>query len=222
MNLKKVLLLSAITFNFLLLSSVNEATANPSDANTSNELVEMFACRQEINPEKRLACYDKTVGQFENAQSEGEILTISKEEIENVKKDSFGFSIPSLPKLNGLFSDSKRAQANDQNDLTAPVGQAKSAEIKKEVIKVNPKREEIAQIKEVSIPIVKTQSFGYKKTRLFLENGQVWQTKETVKLRIPKIRKDNLPIAVIRKGALGSFLLQINGSGRAVLVTRVR
>ena len=45
---------------------------------------------------RRLACYDESVGRLEAAEAAGEVTTISKSEVEEIERDSFGFSLPSI------------------------------------------------------------------------------------------------------------------------------
>ncbi len=187
----------------------------------SSELAEVFACRSLPNDAERLACYDATIEQFAKAQEDGEVFTVSKEQIQNVERDSFGFNIPSLPILSGLFGGNadKAPKSNPLTDAVEVAKTTKGIAAPKSMKDVLP---ETAEVKQINLEIVKLQTFGYKKTRLFMSNGQVWEQLDAIDLKIPKIRESNRPVAEIRKGALGSFNMQINGSGRAVKVKRVR
>lgn len=200
--------------------------AQTSKTTETNELTAVFVCRAETNPQKRLACYDSAVGRFEEAQSKGDLVTISKQQVESVKKDSFGFNIPSIPKLSGLFggnkSKPKDSSSPKDNPLTRPVEAQKSAERPDMPAKIQPKPDKKTEITELKASIQKTQTFGYKKTRFFLDNGQVWEQIGTYDVRVPKKRNGIAPTAVIQKASLGSFILRINGKGSAVRVKRVR
>jgi len=59
----------------------------------------IYACAEKTDDAARLACYDTAVGRLKIAEEAGEVTTISRAEVEEVRRDSFGFSIPSLPKL---------------------------------------------------------------------------------------------------------------------------
>nr|WP_070959497.1 hypothetical protein [Hyphomonas sp. Mor2] len=59
----------------------------------------IYACAEIADDAQRLACYDETVGRFEAAEAAGEVTTISKSEVEEIKKDSFGFALPSIPRI---------------------------------------------------------------------------------------------------------------------------
>lgn len=189
----------------------------------TNELTAVFECRDVTDAMKRLACYDNAVGRFEEAQEQGEIVTISKKQVEAVEKDSFGFNLPSLPSLGGLFKSSPKSNAKRDNPLTDPVGETKTVE-RTEIPKTvkPPVVLEESTIKEVELNIEKTQTFGYKKIRFFLENGQVWEQVDTRNIRVPKVRNGNANTVKIQKASLGSFLLRVNGKGSAIRVRRVR
>lgn len=59
----------------------------------------VYACASLAEDTERLACYDAAVGRLKAAEEAGEITTVSRAEVEEVQKDAFGFSLPSLPKL---------------------------------------------------------------------------------------------------------------------------
>lgn len=59
----------------------------------------VYACAGIATDAERLACYDGAVGRLKAAEDSGELATVSREEVEQVRKESFGFAIPSLPSL---------------------------------------------------------------------------------------------------------------------------
>lgn len=59
----------------------------------------VYACTAIEDDTERLACYDGAVGRLQAAEAAGEVTTVTRKEVEQVQKDSFGFSIPSLPSL---------------------------------------------------------------------------------------------------------------------------
>lgn len=194
-----------------------------------DELQAIFACKGLTNPQERLACYDSSVERFEAAQESGEVVTVSKTEIEKVERDAFGFNIPSLPNLGTLFGGGDKAEKSvknspKKNDLTDPVTEAlakpaPSSTSQSSSVLSTPK---VSDIKTVTLDIRKTTEFGYKKTRFFMSNGQVWEQADSLKVRIPKVRNGKTNTATISKAALGSFMLRINGKGSAIRVRRVR
>lgn len=229
-----------LKWNILRLSLFIFASANmvamPASAQSSaqpDELQAIYACKSISDAQKRLACYDNSVGRFEAAEKSGEVVTVSKTAIEKVERDAFGFNIPSLPSLGGLFGGGKNKSTADKkpkaNPLTdAPISEpAKSAELKPTPVAptVPPeksKRPESSKVTEVTLEIRKTTEFGYQKTRFFMSNGQVWEQSDSSKVRIPKVRNGKNNSATISKASLGSFFLRVNGKGPAVRVRRVR
>lgn len=228
MQTAKYFALLAISFSTLLcFTSVTYAQS----AAQPDELQAIYACKSITDPQKRLACYDSSVGRFEAAEKSGEVVTVSKTAIEKVERDAFGFNIPSLPSLGGLFGGKNKTSAVDKkpkaNPLTAAVvpPSAQSADLKpthEEPKLTKPVRPETSKVTEVTLDIRKTTEFGYKKTRFFMSNGQVWEQADGLKVRIPKVRNGEKNTAEISKAALGSFFLRINGKGSSIRVKRVR
>ena len=189
-----------------------------------DELQAIYACKTIVNPQDRLACYDSSVGRFEAAERSGEVLTVSKAAIENVEREAFGFNIPSLPSIGKIFGGGSSDKTKKESDLTAPVKQA-TREIEGAKTQKAPtltSGPEMSKIEGVTLDIRKTTEFGYKKTRFFMTNGQVWEQSDTARVRIPKKSGGSLNTAEISKAALGSFLLKINGKGAAIRVRRVQ
>ena len=79
-----------------LLGSITLPTvAQTTDISTST----VYACVDLTDDAQRLECYDSAVGRLKAAEETGEVVTVTREQVENVKRDTFGFSMPSLPKL---------------------------------------------------------------------------------------------------------------------------
>ena len=72
----------------------------------------------------------------------------------------------------------------------------------------------------VEMAIRGTRRVGYNTTVFYMENGQVWRQSDTTAVNVPNGDEGN--IAQIRQGAMGSYLLRINGRGRAIRVRRER
>lgn len=92
--------LIAGTVTTLFLISGLPVWAQSDDGLKTPEVLEaLFACKTIASPEERLACYDEGVGRVEQAQSSGDLVAIDKESAQQIKRESFGFNIPSLPKI---------------------------------------------------------------------------------------------------------------------------
>jgi hypothetical protein len=86
-----------VVLSALLLGPAGLVAHAQDDAPISTEAI--YACAEIAEDAERLACYDETVGRFEAAEAAGEVTTISKAEVEELQKDSFGFSLPSIPRI---------------------------------------------------------------------------------------------------------------------------
>nr|WP_321441906.1 hypothetical protein [uncultured Hyphomonas sp.] len=88
------------------------------DVSTSD----VYACKEIAADTERLACYDAAVGRLKAAEEAGEVKTFTRKEVEEVKRDSFGFSIPSLPKLAfGGKDDSGKSKSDELKEVTFPI-----------------------------------------------------------------------------------------------------
>ena len=103
-----------------LLAAVSLAAlpALAEDVSTSD----VYACKDIAADTERLACYDAAVGRLKAAEEAGEVKTFTRKEVEEVKRDSFGFSIPSLPKLafGGKDADGKD-KSDELKEVTFPI-----------------------------------------------------------------------------------------------------
>ena len=59
----------------------------------------VYACAEIGDDTERLACFDAAVGRLKQAEETGEVVTVTRDQVKEVERDSFGFNLPSLPKL---------------------------------------------------------------------------------------------------------------------------
>lgn len=55
---------------------------------------QLVACRQIADSAARLACYDRQVAAFEQAESAGEVVLADRKQVEETQRGLFGFAIP--------------------------------------------------------------------------------------------------------------------------------
>jgi hypothetical protein len=73
------------------------ASAKPQPAPTSAAVVQAVVdCRKIDDPTQRLACYDGAVAVMSNAQTSGDLVTLDRKQRQAVRKQAFGFTLPSL------------------------------------------------------------------------------------------------------------------------------
>lgn len=94
----------------LLAASFLAAAFAGSAAAQSASLENVLACKAIEAPLERVACYDEAVGRLEAAEAAGEVAVVTRADVEKVQRESFGFSIPSLPALTGFGGGDKKAE----------------------------------------------------------------------------------------------------------------
>ena len=87
------------TFAWTALAASAFALASPVTAQETASTDAVYSCAEIEDIEERLACYDEAVGRLQEAEDAGEIATVTREEVEEAERESFGFSLPSLPSL---------------------------------------------------------------------------------------------------------------------------
>ena len=224
----KFISIPTAAFTIVFLGSQNshgQSTSSPSS------LSEIYACAGIADSTARLACYDASVGRLETAEKSGDIVTLSRSDINQAKKDSFGFRNDQASTIDLL---TKSETPTKSTEFTKPDAKIKDKQDKKALKKAEKakKKAEKAKKKEqtasldvenldqVRLEIAQTKTFGYEKTRFFLTNGQVWDQIDSVKVRVQRVKDGNPNVAEIKKAALGSFFLRINGKGRAIRIRR--
>lgn len=106
----------------------------------------IYDCAAISDDTARLNCYDAAVGILKSAEEAGEITTVSRSDVEKVQRESFGFSIPSLPKLALPKLGAGKDKVDDNGQLAA-----------------------------VNFAVASIRRDPYKKIILTLENGQIWR-----------------------------------------------
>lgn len=81
----------------------------------TNPLSAIYACTAIADDAQRLNCFDRNVPVLQEKEAKKEIITIDAKQVEAIERDSFGFSLPSLPKF-GLIG-SKTGKEKSQGQL---------------------------------------------------------------------------------------------------------
>lgn len=177
----RLALLSTAVLAFVPVSLAQEEAAS-TDA--------VYACADISDDIERLACYDTAVGRLKVAEEAGEVTTISRAEIEEVQRDSFGFSIPSLPKI-----AMPKFGGGDKDGKPA-----------------------FEEFNEISAGVTRVRKDSSGKLLVQLDNGQTWRQSDS---RRVYLRGGEADSAVIKKAALGSFRMKLDG-GTAFRVERTK
>lgn len=59
-------------------------------------LQKLLDCRKLTDQTERLACYDATTAVFDQAEAKGDVVVVDREQARQVRRQAFGFSMPSL------------------------------------------------------------------------------------------------------------------------------
>jgi hypothetical protein len=91
----------------------------------------VFDCRKLADSAARLACYDRTVDAMSSAESKGDLVTIDREQRRAVRRQAFGFSLPSF----SIFDRGEKPE--EVNRLTARISSAGRDPYGKWVVKLD-------------------------------------------------------------------------------------
>lgn len=168
----------------------------------------VYTCQAETDDMARLACFDRTVSTLRAANASGDLVALSRDEVETVERDAFGFNMPSLPRLRNLFGSSDETKPAKVAD--APARDDSAA-----------KPSDETTIDRVTLQVDRWETSNQGRYRFHLTNGQIWVQSDTDRLRRPRKNDDGVVEVEIRKAALGTFLLKVNGSGPSIRVQRL-
>jgi hypothetical protein len=75
-------------------------------------LDQVYACRGITEEAQRLACYDGAVGRLQEAQNTGNLVAVDRGQAQEMDRESFGFSLPSLSRIFGGGSGGSQTAAS--------------------------------------------------------------------------------------------------------------
>jgi hypothetical protein len=93
---------TAIIFALAAGLGVGAALAAPAPAaspRSAQPMDALYACMDTKEDAARLACFDRETGKLRAAESAGSFKAIDRQSVEQLQKESFGFQLPSLPRL---------------------------------------------------------------------------------------------------------------------------
>lgn len=86
-------------FISLFLLSSQAFAADKQDGNSDSPLSTLYVCADIKKPEQRLACFDTSVANLRIAEQKKEIVAIDAKAARKIKREAFGFNLPSLSKI---------------------------------------------------------------------------------------------------------------------------
>lgn len=72
------------------------ANAQPKPEARSAMLQKLVDCRKLTDESARLACYDQATVALDQAEAKGDIVVVDREQARKVRRQAFGFSVPSI------------------------------------------------------------------------------------------------------------------------------
>jgi hypothetical protein len=86
-------------------------SADPSWAESRAGVMQrLMDCRKIVGDAERLACYDAAAGAMDQAEAKGDIVVVDREQARAVRRQGFGFNLPSL----SLFNRGEKADELDR------------------------------------------------------------------------------------------------------------
>lgn len=85
--------------SLLLVALTTPAVAQQPPAQAPGVLEQVYACAGVSDEAARLRCYDDAVGRLRAAQTSGDLVAVDRAQAQEIERESFGFSLPSLPRI---------------------------------------------------------------------------------------------------------------------------
>jgi hypothetical protein len=162
----------------------------PSPTETPEALSRVYACAALLNAEERLACYDAAVGALRTAEDTGRFVSVDREQVQELERDAFGFSLPSLPRLFGGRDGDGEEEASDAAASLS--------------------------VDEVEMVVGRISTRGDGRAVFTMENGQRWVLVQSERVR--NLRPGDS--VTVRRASLGSFFLAPTEGGGGYRVRR--
>jgi hypothetical protein len=113
---------AAVAAVLLLSGGADAAPAKVKEQQRAAVLQAVVECRAIKDREARLNCFDAAAAKLDEAEASGQVVVVEKQQIQTVKREAFGLTLPSLD----LFGRSaKSAAAVDVDRVTETVKTAR-------------------------------------------------------------------------------------------------
>src|SRR5688572_7769788 len=75
---------------------VMAAGVHAQDEKRPQVLEEIFECRKVADPSQRLACFEAAASKMEEAEQQGDVVVVDREQAQSARKKAFGFQMPNI------------------------------------------------------------------------------------------------------------------------------
>jgi hypothetical protein len=154
--------------------------AAPAKVDQAPAVQAVLQCRKLTDGPQRLACFDAATARMDEAQAKGDLVTVDKAQRRALRRETFGFALPSL----AIFDKG----VSKDDDAT------------------------------ISLKVLSASRDSVGRWRFTLEGQQSWQQTDNEGMAFDPHAGSQ---AVIKKGALGSFHMNVDGQP-SILVRRDR
>lgn len=187
-------------------------SANPVDA-----VVDCLGITDDV---ARLTCYDTAATQLRGDVETGEIMAVTRAQVEEV--EDRGFGLPVIP-MSSLF-ERRSSQHEEISESAIASSEVTAGEIDAGPLENNEirvvERDGDNDPEQILMLVEDVQRRAGGKWRIVMANGQVWDTISSENLIIPYVRNGEQLFAEISTASFGSYLLQLNGRGTSYRVRR--
>src|SRR5271169_4971735 len=76
------------------------AASTPKPPDRAALVKALSACRVITDPTDRLTCFDKAAAALDEAQAKGDVVVVDRQQVHEVKRQAFGFSLDALSVFN--------------------------------------------------------------------------------------------------------------------------
>jgi hypothetical protein len=80
----------------LIATTPSLARTAPADPPRAAVVQALADCRKLTDDTARLACYDKAATAFDQAETQGQVVVIDREQVKAVRRQAFGFNLPTM------------------------------------------------------------------------------------------------------------------------------
>ena len=109
--------LSALLAQAAALSAPAHVDPGQQDAKVAAPMDKLFQCRDLVDAERRLECFDREMEQVEAAALEGDLVVVDREQMGETRRGLFGFNLPKI-NLFGRESGNGTSSNHDFEDVT--------------------------------------------------------------------------------------------------------
>ena len=158
------------------------AMAEVSPKVRASVLQALVDCRNISDPTLRLGCYDTAAGRLEAAEATGEVVVVDRTQVQEAQRAAFGFDFR-MPSFLISGGNADASKAPDSESRTSGV--------------IDSLESAVASSRKLNGRWI-----------IRLPDGALWvQTDDTILVRDPKPGSK----VIIKRGAMGSYLLSVDG-----------